>query len=202
MQKRSGSPADTKPRAGTGFMSPQGAPRGLLHVYALWKISDKPLSGYQLMQDIESRTEGAWRPGPGAIYPILKKLSACGYVKQVKGGPEVAGRSIYEITPAGKKRVAADKKVFRSSGERWALMGRIFSEIMEPDDLTRFIHAAPTSRFLHELMQSNGERLSREDKLYLLRQYILLLEKELRWSEKALSQVESEGRAVVGGPHA
>src|SRR3989454_929546 len=53
---------------------PHGAPRGLLMHYALYKIAQRPSHGYELLQDIESRTEGAWRPGAGSIYPMLKKM--------------------------------------------------------------------------------------------------------------------------------
>ncbi len=46
---------------------PQGAPRGLLHFYALLSIARKPMRGYDIMKEIEIKTEGAWRPGPGAV---------------------------------------------------------------------------------------------------------------------------------------
>src|SRR5207249_11975248 len=42
------------------------APKGLLRHYILHKIAQHPLHGYEVIQDIESRTEGAWRPGAGS----------------------------------------------------------------------------------------------------------------------------------------
>ena len=195
MLKRTTKPASTIRRAENGFMKPQGAPRGLLHFYALWKVSTNPISGYQLMQDIEAKTEGAWRPGPGAIYPVLKKLAAEGHIKEMKGAKKGSSQTVYEITVAGKGKIAGAKKAFRSSGERWTLMRRVFSDAMEPEDLSRFILESPYRHFefVHELMLSDGDRISHDDKLYLLRQYNLLLERELNWSEKTLKTLAGSG---------
>ena len=195
MPNKATRPAAAKGRAENGFMKPQGAPRGLLHFYALWKIAGKPMSGYQLMQDIEAKTEGAWRPGPGAIYPILKKLAEKGYIRETKGERKGSSQTVYEITASGRNSIAAARKAFRSSGERWTLMRRVFSDLMEPEDLNRFVLESPYRHFefVHELMLSNGHRISQEDKLYLLRQYNLLLERELSWSEKTLKTLAGSG---------
>jgi DNA-binding PadR family transcriptional regulator len=39
------------------------------------------MHGYQLIQEIAARTNGAWRPSPGAIYPALGGLQAEGLVE-------------------------------------------------------------------------------------------------------------------------
>src|SRR6266480_4188987 len=57
------------------------APKGLLRYYILHKIAQKPIHGYEIIQDIDSKTEGAWRPGAGSLYPILKKLVTEGLIK-------------------------------------------------------------------------------------------------------------------------
>src|SRR5207247_3233481 len=36
------------------------APKGLLRHYILHRIAQMPVHGYEVIQDIESRTEGAW----------------------------------------------------------------------------------------------------------------------------------------------
>jgi DNA-binding PadR family transcriptional regulator len=189
-------------------MKPQGAPRGLLHLYALCMVSNRPISGYQLMQDIESKTEGAWRPGPGAIYPVLKKLAADGLIKEAKREGIESSHTLYEITSKGRSKIAGARKAFRHSGERWALMRRVFSEMMEPADVTRFVIEAPSRHFefVHEMVQADGHGISLDDKLYLLRQYTLLLDRELHWGLKALRELERKAEpqgqvagGVVGG---
>ncbi len=59
----------------------KGAPRGMLLHYILHSISLKPKHGYEILQDIDGKTDGAWRPGVGSVYPILKKLLANGYIQ-------------------------------------------------------------------------------------------------------------------------
>ena len=46
-----------------------GARRGDIRGAILLLLADEPMHGYQLMQEIAARTDGAWRPSPGAIYP-------------------------------------------------------------------------------------------------------------------------------------
>lgn len=86
--------------AENGSPHPQGAPRGLLHFYALLSIARTPMRGYDLMKDVEIKTEGAWHPGPGAVYPVLRKLAKQGYIEPRRGagGPT---QIVYEIPPQG-----------------------------------------------------------------------------------------------------
>lgn len=56
-------------------MSPEHFRRRLVGLYALTLMErEGPLHGYRLSEAIAERTEGAWRPGPGSVYPSLKKL--------------------------------------------------------------------------------------------------------------------------------
>ena len=79
----------------------QGAPRGLLLHFILYKISLKPYHGYELLQEIEENTAGAWRPGPGSIYPMLKKLVSEGYIKSESSKKVKTAQTIYQITQKG-----------------------------------------------------------------------------------------------------
>ena len=38
-------------------------------------------NGYQLIQEIERRTEGVWKPSPGSVYPALQQLEDEGLVQ-------------------------------------------------------------------------------------------------------------------------
>jgi DNA-binding PadR family transcriptional regulator len=63
------------------------------------------MHGYQLMQAITDRTQGAWRPSPGAIYPTLAQLEDEGLVSVVAE----AGRKLATLTPAGRDYLAANQ---------------------------------------------------------------------------------------------
>src|SRR5271166_4450424 len=88
---------------------PHGAPRGLLVYYILQRIAQKPVHGYEILQDIDSKTEGAWRPGPGSVYPILKRLVKEGMIKAY---PSETEQHVYHITPKGQEHLVQAKQMF------------------------------------------------------------------------------------------
>jgi DNA-binding PadR family transcriptional regulator len=76
-----------------------GSRPGLVGLFALSLMERQgPVHGYKVSESISERTEGAWRPGPGAVYPSLQKLSLHGYARRRKNG----SRQEYAITPAGR----------------------------------------------------------------------------------------------------
>ncbi len=86
-----------------GFGAPRGrrARRGAVKAAVLVLLAEEPRNGYALMQEIEARSEGAWRPSPGSIYPALAMMEDEGLIKAVGSENERA----YEITDAGRKRL-------------------------------------------------------------------------------------------------
>ncbi|MCI4327093.1 MAG: PadR family transcriptional regulator [Thermoplasmata archaeon] len=73
--------------------------RRLVGLYALRLMErDGPLHGYGLSERIAERTEGSWRPGPGSVYPSLRKLVDSGLARSLPRGR----RREYTITPAGR----------------------------------------------------------------------------------------------------
>src|ERR1035437_6814138 len=62
-----------------------------------------PRNGYQLMQEIEERSGGRWRPSPGSVYPTLAQLEDEGLVR----ASDSEGQRRFEITEAGREVVAS-----------------------------------------------------------------------------------------------
>ncbi len=179
-------------------LRPHGAPRGLLHFYALLSIARKPMRGYDLMREIEIKTEGAWRPGPGAVYPVLQKLAKQGLVAGKKPG-DGSTQVLYEITPAGLQRIAEAKGMMRSSTERMGLVSSLFVDLMGPEDTVRFVLNAFDGyiQLVHTVVEAEKSELTNQDKLFLMRQYRLNLEREL--SRAAASIKRLGGKAEPGG---
>jgi DNA-binding PadR family transcriptional regulator len=50
------------------------APRGLLKLVALQLLSESSLSGAELQEQVRRSSLGAWKPGPGSIYFMIKEL--------------------------------------------------------------------------------------------------------------------------------
>ena len=175
------------------------APRGLLNFYALLSIARKPMSGYDLMREIEDKTQGAWHPGAGAVYPVLQKLGRAGYVAPRKKSGEGPAEILYEITPAGLRNIASAKKALGSSGVRMRMMSSLFLDLMEPEDLVRFaLNSFELQKGLvRMIVESEKSGLSDEDKLFVLRQYRLSLERELAHANESIKQIEE--RIGLGG---
>ena len=89
------------------------ARRGDVRAALLVLLDEEPRNGYGLMQEIEQRSEGAWRPSPGSVYPALQQLEDEGLVRAV----ESAGRRLFELTDEGRKYVEEHREQL---AEPWA----------------------------------------------------------------------------------
>src|SRR5689334_106535 len=78
------------------------ARRGDVRAAALILLAEEPRNGYQLMQEIEQRSGGVWRPSPGAVYPALAQLEDEALVRV----EERDGRRTYVLTDEGRAYVA------------------------------------------------------------------------------------------------
>jgi DNA-binding PadR family transcriptional regulator len=76
--------------------------RGDVRAALLLLLAEQPLNGYQLMQAIEERSGGRWRPSPGSIYPTLAQLEDQGLIKAT----ERDGAKLFEVTEAGHRHLA------------------------------------------------------------------------------------------------
>jgi DNA-binding PadR family transcriptional regulator len=98
-------------------------PQGLLKPFILKLLSERPMHGFEIMEEIFQRTVGMWHPGPSSIYPALIQLEEEGYIepviiqqKEVKSGKGGAGgeksRRPYRISKKGNE-VLKDYERFR-----------------------------------------------------------------------------------------
>ena len=77
--------------------------RGNVRFAILSVLRDRPMHGYQVIGELETRTAGRWRPSAGSVYPTLQLLEDEGLLASA----EVDGRRTYSLTDAG--RQAADE---------------------------------------------------------------------------------------------
>jgi DNA-binding PadR family transcriptional regulator len=84
--------------------------RGNVRFAILSALKDRPMHGYQLIQDLEQRTLGRWRPSAGSVYPTLQLLEDEGLL----ASEEVDGRRTYSLTDAG--AAAADEHPMTADG--------------------------------------------------------------------------------------
>ena len=77
------------------------ARRGDVRTAILTLLAEEPRNGYSLMQEIERRSGGVWRPSPGSVYPALQQLEDEGLVRT----EERDGGRVFVLTDAGRAHV-------------------------------------------------------------------------------------------------
>ncbi|HEY0319179.1 MAG TPA: PadR family transcriptional regulator [Solirubrobacterales bacterium] len=88
-------------RYGRGRGGPR-ARRGDVRAAVLALLAERPMHGYEMIREIEERTQGAWVPSAGSIYPTLQMLEDEGLIR----GEEIEGKRRFTLTEAG----AAEQK--------------------------------------------------------------------------------------------
>ena len=78
--------------------------RGEIRPLILATLLDRPMHGYEVIQELEAESGGRWRPSAGSVYPTLQLLADEGLVTS----EEVEGRRTYTLTDAGRTAAAAN----------------------------------------------------------------------------------------------
>ncbi|MFE8013553.1 PadR family transcriptional regulator [Streptomyces antibioticus] len=92
------------PWGGRGRGGPRGrARRGDVRASILALLKDRPMHGYEMIQEIAERSGGAWKPSPGSVYPTLQLLEDEGLI----GSETEGGKKLFALTEEG--RAAAEE---------------------------------------------------------------------------------------------
>ncbi|TMR23304.1 PadR family transcriptional regulator [Nonomuraea turkmeniaca] len=86
------------------------AKRGDVRAAILALLSEEPRNGYQIIQEIAERSEGGWKPSPGAVYPALQQLTDEGLVIS----EENEGRKTFRLTDEGRNYIEAHADEIRA----------------------------------------------------------------------------------------
>ena len=104
------------PWRGMGF-GPGGrrsrARRGDVRAATVLLLEEDARNGYLLLEVIERRSDGAWRPSPGSIYPALAQLEDEGLIQ----AEESAGRRSFQLTDEGRAYVDENRDALGSPWE-------------------------------------------------------------------------------------
>ena len=124
--------------------------RGDVRSAILALLDDRPMHGYEMIQELEERTGGRWTPSAGSIYPTLQLLEDEGLVT----AEEVEGRKVYSLTDTGKEAAPdrteggrpweqgdEDSPRFEARKEMFKLMGAA-KQVARADDEEQLKQAA------------------------------------------------------------
>src|SRR5438132_6284866 len=109
------------PGFGPGFGRGRRMRRGNVRAAILLLLEEGPRNGYQLMQELEQRSGGAWRPSPGSVYPALQLLADEGLVRSESRD----GGNVFELTDAGRQHLEEHRERL---GTPWEQAGEAFSD--------------------------------------------------------------------------
>ncbi len=104
--------------------------KGLLKLFILCE-AEKPVSGKMITERIADLTSSNWKPSPGAIYPLLRKMEREGLIKAELSESEGRREITYMITNQGRKHLIEGRERVMKRGD----MGAIFLPLV-----TKIIH--------------------------------------------------------------
>src|ERR1700730_10054134 len=82
---------------GGPFGRPRKARRGDIRTAALLLLDEEPRNGYQIMQEVQERSGGVWRPRPGPGSPAPSRREDEGLIRS----EEIDERKLFRLTDAG-----------------------------------------------------------------------------------------------------
>ncbi len=77
--------------------------KGNVRAAVLTLLAERPMHGYEMIQEIGRRTDGLWRPSPGSVYPTLQLLADEGLVASTE---EAGGKKLFTLTGTGRAEAA------------------------------------------------------------------------------------------------
>lgn len=170
--------------------------KGYMRIAFLLLLSKKPCHGYEMMKEVEDRTEGFWKPTAGGVYPILQSLEQAGYIEG-KWGPQKRKRKIYHITEAGKRIL--DRALLKHTKIAES-MNSLFEEyarsVLNLETTGLPIPQFPNvfSPFLQKESKSRTEAL--EIKRKRIQNMIKMLQEEIKNLDKRLAVVDKEKQNI------
>jgi DNA-binding PadR family transcriptional regulator len=122
------------------------ARKGNVRAAILALLAEEPRNGYQIIQEINARSGGAWKPSPGAVYPALQQLADEGLIQAAENG---GGRKTFSLTDEGRTHVEEHAEEL---GNPWAEMTPEFGDGV-PD---LFKQAAQTGSALMQIVHTGS----------------------------------------------
>jgi DNA-binding PadR family transcriptional regulator len=99
-------------------------------------LAEQPRNGYQIMQELEQRSNGMWRPSPGSVYPALQQLEDEGLVRVQESG----GGRVFMLTEQGQAYVKEHREEVEAP---WETMNNAAGEgMLDTMNLMRSIGTA------------------------------------------------------------
>lgn len=93
-------------------------PRGFTRYYVLYLLTERTMTGKEIINEADNQSEGTWAPSPGLIYPLLGRLVRDGLIMEENDGR-------YSITSKGKEGLMQYSKMQDQLDHQFELVNKL-----------------------------------------------------------------------------
>jgi DNA-binding PadR family transcriptional regulator len=154
------------------------------------QIADRPAHGYDLIRSIATKTDGAWKPGAGSIYPILKELVAEKFIKEIGSKESWRSQRVYQITSEGRKYLEHSHDMMMKAGKNWEATRNIMIDLIDPEHVPTIVPhmASGQFAFLRQIIELKRDKIPKQQIKLILKEYALNLERQMSWTNRMRKQ--------------
>jgi DNA-binding PadR family transcriptional regulator len=166
---------------------PHTVPRGLLRFYILRLLTKRAMKGYEVITEIENRTDRVWRPGPGSIYPMLGSMKKEGLIHSAHSARSEADHrrgTTLQITEKGRQELSRFREnLKRGMPTRARSLYLIFADIAYPglafDEVVLAEREREIQRLEHVFSDQYWATVTAENRKEFVERYSKIVQKEL-----------------------
>jgi len=146
-------------------------------------LSKHQETGYSIMRTIEDKTDGAWRPGPGTVYPLLRSLVKESLLERV-GSAETGTTVKYSVTKKGKQELEEMQRTLASAGKRERVMIRLFADLLPAEVwASAFMNRG---KEIFDVFQEKISQIPQPQREVMLRESRMMLDANIAWIDSQL----------------
>jgi DNA-binding PadR family transcriptional regulator len=173
------------------------AQKGYIRLGVLMLLNKKPAHGYEIMKEINQRTQGFWRPTAGGVYPILGNLEKSGYIKGHWETQKNRRLKVYTITKSGdailKRAVLKQAEIFKSLNSLFQEFAR---DVLNVEDPNIPMPPSPFTLFLEDKKgEANLQHLEQRRKH--LTDHIKEMREQLNEIDSKISQLKKQNKPDI-----
>lgn len=136
----------------TGHLEPGdwcGKEPGLLAIFILHTLANRPATGYELIKEVGEKSGGAWTPSKGTLYPVLRQLEEKGLIELSMTGSRA--KNIWVLTPEGRRTLDRIRDHWKGPGHRFVRDQNLLAEIFGSDRMAIMKIGMEIHTLIHEL---------------------------------------------------
>ncbi|MGQ9760183.1 MAG: PadR family transcriptional regulator [Candidatus Methanomethylicaceae archaeon] len=162
--------------------------KGYMGMAILLMINERSMTGYEIMRVMHKITQGSWKPTPGGVYPVLKKLESQGLMKGEWLSYKGRKKKVYAITDDGKR--ALERIILKQSEIAFGI-NRLFENFLRNFFGLEHPFVAPPS-LLKMLLpdEEMGELDELQERREMIREIMRCLQQLLEETETRIQELK------------